>query len=683
MDNLELLPLPHDARRPGSLISGNSNDSTWTLESERALVDTSYDSGNHAAIVKVQPQLGQRGSYNWLPATLRLPYLISLFSFSTILGVVVLVLTAYSARNHGLGNDNGSAGLLFSWRFSPTLFAVIYSILTATLLNDVRRTEIFVRLSRQGAPSSSSATLCFPSRFWWNDPVDALSKAKNNGSRSWALFLTSIVNTLGFLIISPLSAGLLGPLDIDVPKRTSFNQLDTVSDIPLQLNFTDQMMFNTISGAILNRTTSAWIYKDYFVLPFWPADLDSAQLAATFQVAQVPQLWTGETTAYKATLDCVDVSLKSQRNLTASDLGLATRGNRTEDYNGTAIQLSSNDGCIINLFTQVPYSSDATWLNIGGGWWADSVSDINLALLNTPSTSPGKAIVNTTGNCNGRSFISYNMPWRSSQPFDIKGHLCTTQFLEANVSATVAMNGTALVTFDPSEFTKNKTMDSAKYKIPQLQNSFFNASWSTKFPAANQYTIHNVTVPFGGPLQAIAASVEYDNSPQKLVDSQTIVDECRQLQQQWFGQMLLSSLSIERRPAAATVQGQVKVTERRIVTVMGIGVTIGVLFLMSSASLIAIAYVTRLKQRPLNLQSDPASIAVASSLIVDDTITRATFEGTDRWSKDAIRQRLLRETYSLHGGNLVAGTHQLVLRSTFESGTYHATAWMGLANFCR
>lgn len=104
--------------------------------------------------------------------------------------------------------------------------------------------------------------------FPQNSIFDALRKSKNNGHRSWALFLTSIVNILGFLIISPLSAGLLSPGNVDMPKHVSFNRLDTASDIPLQLNSGDQMMFNTITGAILNQSTSAWSHSSIVVFRF-------------------------------------------------------------------------------------------------------------------------------------------------------------------------------------------------------------------------------------------------------------------------------------------------------------------------------------------------------------------------------------------------------------------------------
>lgn len=657
MDHLELQPLTQRSNSSTSGISKVSNQA-YGLEETPSL-------GTEQGNGKIKIESAHDGSqYLWLPATLHVPYLSTLFAFSITLGVVVLFLTSYSARNHGLGNDHsGSAAILFGWRFSPTLFAVIYSVLTANLLTDVRRTDVFARLSRHRGASASS-TILFPSRSWWNDPCDALRKSEKSGHRSWALFFTSIVNIIGFLIISPLSAGLLSPANVDMSQHVSFSQLATNSDVTLEVNSADQMMFNTITGAVLNESTSVWITTDHFVLPFWPSDFGtSAPLTAAIVTSQAPQQWTGRTTAYKATLDCADVSLKSQRNSTASSLGLVS-GNSTElkrlDYNGTAFELASDDGCSIRLFARSQFLTDSLWLTDGAGWWSDSAANANQALQNTPSSSVGSVLVNATAGCNGRSYISYNEPWTNAEPFQIKGHICKTEFFEAEVSANVMLDSKTIVSFDEDEFVKNqKLMSFAEYELELLQNSFFNSNWSTKFPIpSSQNGAVAVTAKFGGPLQAITASVEYNNFPGLLIGSSTLVNDCRKLQQEWLGQMLQLSLSLQPSSAVAKMEGQVRITERRIVAVLGIGITIGVLFLISSVCIVAIAYLTRLSKRPLNLQSDPASIAVASSLIANHARTRIVFESADLLSKVAVENQLRGGTYTLKNANLeVAAPH--------------------------
>ena len=113
--------------------------------------------------------------YNWLPYSLKWPYLLALVLTSFALSATVSVLTWYSIVNRGLGSDTTSTVLLFGWRFSPTLVAVLYVLLETTLLTDVRRTEVFAKLARQKA-SSASSTILHPGRSWWDDPRDALRK---------------------------------------------------------------------------------------------------------------------------------------------------------------------------------------------------------------------------------------------------------------------------------------------------------------------------------------------------------------------------------------------------------------------------------------------------------------------------------------------------------------------------
>jgi hypothetical protein len=210
---------------------------------------------------------------DWLPVTLRLPFLTLLTTVSLALGFGVLALTVYSMQYHGLGvgSDGYASIIFFGWRFSPTLIVTIYGILVASLLNDVRRTEIFARMSRSGG-ASASTTLCFPARSWWNDPFDALNKRTNNGVYSWALLLTSLSYILVLLVLAPLSAGLLAPASIQYRRSASFNRAHLADNFTWQTDSWDLTSFRTISGAVLNQSTSAWL-SDHLILPFWPLDL--------------------------------------------------------------------------------------------------------------------------------------------------------------------------------------------------------------------------------------------------------------------------------------------------------------------------------------------------------------------------------------------------------------------------
>ena len=67
----------------------------------------------------------ERSDCTWLPMTLRLPYLVYSFGLSLGLCILVATLVGRSSVNDGLGDDDGSAVVFFSWRFAPTLIATV------------------------------------------------------------------------------------------------------------------------------------------------------------------------------------------------------------------------------------------------------------------------------------------------------------------------------------------------------------------------------------------------------------------------------------------------------------------------------------------------------------------------------------------------------------------------------
>lgn len=441
----------------------------------------------------------------WLPLTLRLPYLSFLFALSLFLGVLVLSLTMYSNRNHGLGNDNDSSILLFGWRFSPTLVATIYGLLVASLLTDVRRTEIFAQLSKPGGASGEN-TLCFPSRSWWNDPIDALSKDR----RSWALFVTSVLYILA-LVISPLSAGLLSPANIQMTQSIDFKKAK-VKNFAWPQDMEDLIMFRTISGAVLDQSTSAWLTKSAAVLPFWRSDVASAPSGSKFTTDLDSEQWQAQTVAYSVDLDCQPMDLVAQYNRTDNET-------RNDPFDYTFFKLQSRDGCVITLTDFWTYS-DVELSTNGGGSWAGS-SDYNISRDGAVYTSA----------CGNRTMFFANSAMQPGEPLKIQAHLCSESFYAAEVLATVSMtHSSTIVAFNPDEYLQTRQpLDPLIYNVSQLQEAFLSRNWSAHFldeidPSAPQ---------FAGPLASIAASKKYNNNPNSLLASSDLLQEATELYQQF------------------------------------------------------------------------------------------------------------------------------------------------------
>jgi hypothetical protein len=380
--------------------------------------------------------------------------------------------------------------------------------------------------------------------------------------------------------------------------------------------------------------------------------------------------------AYKASMKCSDVQLKDKRNTTSFALALgspnATDSDWRINYNYTVLHFTSDDGCSINIYQRF---DTMTWLMFGGGWWAKSPSSVAPILAGIQTTFINNDTQSDwSGSCGKRSFISYNTPGTNgNQSLAMKAHICSTEYLEANVTVTVSMTeAQTSISLNQEEFAKNqKQMDPNRYSLPELEDAFFSKNWAVRFPtrgAKNRDGNGGNTAWFGGPIMAIAAGSAYSNSGQKMVDSPSIAQEAGRVQQQFFGQMLLSSLSTDSTEAAKAISGQVKFTQRRIAAILGIGVTLGLLFLISSVCILGVAFYTRLGRRPLNLHYEPGSIAVIASMIVADEQTRATLEGSDRLSMPQIKDKLRHIIYSMMDGTLYAHNTDVKLSGSFPNG---------------
>ena len=563
------------------------------------------------------------GQSIWRPLTLRRPYLSFVLVLTLILGLLVLFLTRSSIRNNGLGDDSASSALLFGRRFSPTLLATIYGLFVACMLNDVRRTEIFARLSEPGG-ASAEKTLCFPTRSWWNDPVDALSK----GTRSHALFYASVLYILA-LLISPLSAGLLTPTDEQTSLFRTF-QRASVGNFSWRQGNEDETMFRTISGGIIGQSTSVWVSRSSAILPFWPSEYDHAPLGPDFATNLQDEQWQAQTVAYTVELSCQPMPLIARYNATYN-----FTKDSSADY--TFLEFGSQDDCRIT-FADYP-GPETPWMYDGGGWWARP------PLYNTSLLG---GISNSTADCGNRTMFFYVTP--VSGPFRLEAELCSHNFYSSEVLATVSMKQSSTnIAFDQDENLRNRRlMDPAVYNISQLQESFFSSDWANHFLSFRQST-----PVFGGPFISIAAGDKYSNNITKLFASPSLPQEANELYQQFLGEMLLASLSPGIDRNAETIAGHQNVFQRRIAVNVGIGMALAAIMLTSSICVVLIAHYTSLSRRALNLIQDPGTVSAATLLVAADQDVRSAFADTDRLSQRALSHKIGKQKYSLTQGNLI------------------------------
>ncbi|PVH89113.1 hypothetical protein DL98DRAFT_565261 [Cadophora sp. DSE1049] len=588
------------------------------------------------------------------------------------LGFLVLGLTIHSEKNHGLGTDRDSSIFLFRWRFSPTLFAVIYTLLLMAMFNDVRRTEVFARLSR---PSGSTAaeTLFYKPGLFWFDPVNAMKKSKSGGVRNWALFWASVVYILGLLIVSPFSAAFLSPAEVSIPGDASFSRLSTSSASLTELTADDEIYFRTISSVLLNTTTSAWLSNNYTIVPFWPSRMKTAPLGASLSSSE--QRWTASTTVYRTELDCKVMGLQQFTNSTLNQT--IYRSNGTMGYTGlnmTSFILTSDDGCSLRYSGYPTGKSTKSMFDTGGGWWS-GFSNFSYPLLGQAGNGTAEGVnssnpimLNTSSECGDRRMFFLSTP-DDEQGFQAKGYICRTSYFSAEVPVTISSTGSfSQATFDTKLFNRTKALISATtLDISQLEDAFLSQNWTSKFQAPNSGGIptQSLRPQIGGPLILVGAQNNFDL--RTMIENTDLPDQARQVQQRFLGESMQSVFRKIGTYQADNIPGRIVHAERRIVASLTVGILLTTMLLLSSLMIVMVAFHTRLDKRPLNLYQDPASTLAIASLVCSESPTRVLFDGLDRFSESAMLKQLNGHSFSLRSGVLYASD----MKDAYEQSANH------------
>lgn len=451
-------------------------------------------------------------------------------------------MTIYSRTHNGLSDNNETPGQVFGWRFAPTLVAVLYSMVIGSLLRDIKRTEVFARLSANGG-ASAETTLLWPSRSWWNDPVDALRSGKH-GRRSWALFFASIASIAAFLVISPLSAALLEPTVVQTSRTRPFLRYAPASALSISNSTEDIVMFQTISGYVLNTSTSAWITNEHFVLPSWPEGGLDNPLSAHLVVQDVPQTQSSQSTAIKVEFDCIPLEIKGMRNSTKKEVVDLDNGNyRSVDFqpftqpdnssntmNMTQISISTSDGCSIEIYEDTDAIIGITF---GAIWWIDSLARMNWTGLTTSNgyVHPQSSTkMTTSGTCGSRSMFLVSQGKQKNGDLRMHGDLCDIRFMEADVDVNVNITGIGTqIDFDEEQWSaKVRPLDTQKFNTAALEKSFFTLNWA--------YHTGGTDAAYAfGPMRTLSRiakyNVDYGNAVDpdftNVVDSTTLLEDAR------------------------------------------------------------------------------------------------------------------------------------------------------------
>ena len=593
----------------------------------------SVASNTEATNVKKTTHTKRLTPCTWLPLTLRWPFMMILSISALVLGIVTIILTNYSVQNFGICDYNESTGFHFAWRFLPTIVAVLYALAITSLANDVKRTEAFAKLSKTHG-SSAMSSLFISSGHWWEDPVKALSREVNDGRRSWTLLWVSLANIMAFLLVSPLSSGLLSLNEVQLPRRSDFLRLEIPTPLTPVNTTTDETYFRTISSLVQNLTTSAWLTENYATLPFWPADFDQVPFGAS--VTTAGQQWQGQTTVFQADIQCIPME-PAVKYYSPDGLG-----------NYEIITLTSPDGCKLELNVGAGFNP------ISAGFWS------NAGALDLPTPAPETSPINNqskTQECGDREVIFLMSPFPTNQTNGSFAQLCAPRYFIAYNMTTIVSdttNGT-LVSIDDEAFNRLKVqLDSTTLSLDDFETQFLDSNWAAYYQSPVDNDNVNALPSLGGPLALLAATLGdtwSDNDP--IFNPTDLLRQARRIKQRFFGEALQAVLMSLPKDNSQKIVAQVTVTKTRLLVGHWVGIALGIIFLTSAALIILTFYYSRLHRRFLNLDRDPGSTAAVVSMLSQDALIGKCFRGFDRLPESSMKTILGPTVFSMVDGQLV------------------------------
>jgi hypothetical protein len=560
----------------------------------------------------------------------------------------------FSRQNHGIGPDNGSSAILFGWRFTPTLIAVLYAQMTVILFEDAKRSEPFARLAKAPAGGANAyGTLLQTPRAWWSIFIDVCFRRKRIGHTSWSLICAALINVIALLAISPLSSAFLTTEEVLVPKSVEFTRIIPKANTQIPMLPSRETYYRAMNAVMRNVSTSAWLTDTSLAFPFWPTS-EAAQFGPNLVSSY--GAWSAETTSLQSKHQCQNMTLKSAEIAPKRYSGVYVQ-QRYGPINGTqpmaTFVLESGDGCRYELSIHPAVDMASR----GGMIWTDAstfiptvdtILPINGRVFVTNMTSTDIwSRVNASEQCHGRDIIIASTPFTLPPPdnpsgspmlaenttyerspdFRMRALLCDFEYRMSTqiIKATMAGNpGTVLSTVSkvPEAY---REIPNSLINFPQFQEKSTQDDWQSYFDEKSMpSTSDNGKVGSAGfsgmaPLLAVLSRFNLTT----IIDEPDLVRRIGSMKSRYFMELLRDAFTNPELVKTDTILGEATVVENRVVVVTEIGITLAALFFASSVLLVVVFWSSRLCRRPLNLRSDPAS-SVGLGLMFNQRLVRSS-----------------------------------------------------------
>ncbi|KAF2035152.1 hypothetical protein EK21DRAFT_84780 [Setomelanomma holmii] len=532
--------------------------------------------------------------------------------------VFPIELTPINVASHAtpsshIGADDGSSAILFGWRFTPTLIAVLYAQMTVILFEDVKRTEPFARLANAPAGGANAyGTLLQTPRAWWSIFIDVADT-----SVTFPFWPTTEAAQFGPKLVSSLGSW----------------KSETTT---LASDYTCQNM--TLESANL----TAKRYSDvYTVQGYGP--LNGTQPMITFV------LTSGDGCRYELSMHpAVDMAYS----------GSVTWSNTSIFYPTLPSNIAVGRGA---------YPANVTSTHIYARFNAsEQCKGRDIILISTPWTVPIDISASRTP-----GLIPQNQTYERASDFRMRGLLCQSEYLMSNHSMTMRVSGSSQLNLNASAQDRgtlqkipDALIDQAKFQFQSIQNdwkTFFDehstlavtAPGSQSSTDANGKTVAPVLPGFSGMAPLLSALSNY--SVGFMMDDQDLVRKAAMIKGRFLTETVREAFSNPELLDTDVAQGEGVIVESRVIVLTEIGFSLAALFFAISALLGLIFCTSRLSIRPLNLRSDPASAVGLSLLLIQHRNELSTVRSLHQSSRVDLYTTLQGEKFLTANGDLLTG----------------------------
>jgi len=307
----------------------------------------------------------------------------------------------------------------------------------------------------------------------------------------------------------------------------------------------------------------------------------------------------------------------------------------------------------------------------GGVMWSDASTfhpiepqgtlgvDALMINANVSAKSP-YARVKSSNECKNREILIMSTPWSVPRPlstlsslrlnsssyeksadFRMRALLCDSQYTQTRAPIVASMTPGVHTTLESAAgiIGKTENLSTALVDLPAFQKLSLGDQWRLYVDSSSMATDatrsddksaqeDDEIVPqipgFSGPGVILGALSDFDLK--SVLDDPRLEVRIETIRGRFFAEALWDLLSGSGPIQHENMQGLAVVSEERIIVLQEIGITLSSLFFVSFLLFVALIWFSRLRRRPLHLQSDPSSAVGLGVLLNPERTTMSTIK---------------------------------------------------------